>query len=293
MFKSLERLVTQAEENNVPLHEIILRAEEQQSGSSRSALRDKMHARLEVMRKSANEGLHRPTQTLSGMAGGNAFQFANWLQTHEPLTGPVLSRAIAHALSIGEINAGMGCIVATPTAGSAGIVPAVLLSLQERYQLSDDRLIDGLFTAGGVGIVITMRANVSGAAGGCQAETGSAAAMAAAAAVEVMGGVPRQAANAVAIVLKNMLGLVCDPVAGLVEVPCIKRNAAGVAQALVAVDLVMAGITSTIPADEVIDAMQRVGERMDERLRETAQGGLAATPTGRKLADEFWSRWKA
>ncbi len=199
-----------------------------------------------------------------------------------------MARAMARAMSVNEVNAGMGCIVATPTAGSAGILPGVLLTLQEAHGLSDEQLVEALFTAGGLGGVIVRRAHVSGAAGGCQAETGSAAAMAAAAAVELLGGSPRQSAQAVAITLANMLGLVCDPVAGLVEIPCVRRNAAGVAQCFVAIDLALAGIASAIPADEVIDAMAGIGRQMDERLRETAQGGLAATPTGRRLAKEVW-----
>jgi L-serine dehydratase len=192
-------------------------------------------------------------------------------------------------MAVNEVNAGMGCIVATPTAGSAGILPAVLLTLQEARGFGDEALVNALFTASGIGAVIFRRASVSGAAGGCQAETGSAAAMAAGAAVELLGGNPRQSAQAVAITMKNMLGLVCDPVAGLVEVPCVKRNAAGAAQCFIAVDLALAGVESVIPPDEVIDAMASIGRRMDERFKETAQGGLAATPTGRKLAEMVWA----
>ena len=196
--------------------------------------------------------------------------------------------AVARAMAVNEVNAGMGCIVATPTAGSAGILPAVLLTLQEARGFGDEDLVRALFTASGIGAVIVRRAHVSGAAGGCQAETGSAACMAAGAAVELLGGTPHQSAHAVAITMKNMLGLVCDPVAGLVEVPCVKRNAAGAAQCFIAVDLALAGVESIIPADEVIDAMAQIGRRMDERFKETAQGGLAATPTGRRLARMVW-----
>ncbi len=284
MFDSLADMVAQAEARGLPLHAIVLEAEAVNSGQSRSQLRSRMRERLEVMRRAAEQGLSRPVMSLSGISGGNAHRFWQWLADHEPLTGPILSRAVARAMAVNEVNAGMGCIVATPTAGSAGILPAVLLTLQEARGFDDEALVDALFTAAGIGAVIIRRASVSGAAGGCQAETGSAAAMAAGAATELLGGSPRQAVQAVAITLKNMLGLVCDPVAGLVEVPCVKRNAAGAAQCLVAVDLALAGVESVIPPDEVIDAMASIGRHMDERFKETAQGGLAATPTGRRLA---------
>ena len=273
------------------MHEIVIQAEMEHSGRDREALRSRMRERLEIMRESAEKGLAEPVISLSGISGGNAYRLWNWLsdQTNEPITGPILSRAVARAMAVNEVNAGMGCIVATPTAGSAGILPGVLLTLQEARGFSDEQLVNALFTAAGVGGVIFRRASVSGAAGGCQAETGSAAAMAAAAAVELLGGTPRQSAHAVAMTLKNMLGLVCDPVAGLVEIPCVKRNAAGAAQCFIAVDLALAGVESVIPADEVIDAMGAIGRRMDERFKETARGGLAATPTGQRLAQLVWA----
>ncbi|NLA58510.1 MAG: L-serine ammonia-lyase, iron-sulfur-dependent, subunit alpha, partial [Firmicutes bacterium] len=190
-------------------------------------------------------------------------------------------------LAVAEINASMGRIVAAPTAGSCGILPAALLTVMEEKNIPEDRVILGLFTAGGIGLVISKQATIAGAQGGCQAECGSAAAMAAAAIVEMVQGSPQQAAHACAIALKNVLGLVCDPVAGLVEVPCIKRNAMGVANALVAADLALAGIKSVIPADEVIEAMRSVGSSMPGALKETAEGGLATTPTGKQLAKEL------
>lgn len=285
VWDSIAEWVRAAEASGTPLWELALRAEMELSGEPDGVLRERMQRRLEVMRQSVEQGLSQPVRSVSGLTGGAARQFAGWLAEHEPLTGPWLSRAVARALAVGEVNAGMGRIVATPTAGSAGILPAVLLTLQEARGYSDAQLVAALFTAGGIGAVIVRRASVSGAAGGCQAETGSAAAMAAGAAVELLGGRPAQTAHAVAIALKNMLGLVCDPVAGLVEIPCIKRNVGAVAQAFVALDLALAGVTSAIPADEVIDAMAQIGRRMDERFRETAQGGLAATPTGKRLAE--------
>lgn len=289
MFSSLAEMVAAAEQQSQPLHEIVITAEVKQSGRTRQDAWERMRQRLLVMRRSAETGVAQPMRSLSGISGGNAYKFWQWLEAgNQPLSGPILSRAVAHAMAVNEVNAGMGCIVATPTAGSAGILPGVLLTLQAARSFSDDDLVAALFTASGVGAVIMHRAHVSGAAGGCQAETGSAAAMAAAAAVELLGGAPAQSAHAVAITLKNMLGLVCDPVAGLVEVPCVKRNAAGAAQCFVAVDLALAGVESAIPPDEVIDAMSDIGRNMNERYRETAQGGLAATPTGKRLAKMVW-----
>lgn len=291
MFTSLQTLIETSDSRHLPLHEIVLQAEVDSSGRPREAVLADMRHRLQTMRASVEKGLSAPVQTLSGLSKGNAYKLWGSLKnTPSPLTGSWLSRAIARAMAVGEVNAGMGCIVATPTAGSAGVLPAVLFTLQEAHRLSDEQLVQALFTAGGIGMVIVNRAHVSGAAGGCQAETGSASAMAAGAAVELLGGSPVQSAHAVALTLTNQLGLICDPVAGLVEVPCILRNAGAVAQCFTAVDLAMAGIESPIPADEVIDAMERVGGRMDERFRETAQGGLAATPTGRALAQAIWKK---
>ena len=289
MFDSLAEMIALAETQGQPLHEIVIAREVEQSGRDRQTVWELMHKRLLVMRQSTDEGIARPVRSLSGISGGNAWQLWQHLETgYQPITGPILSRAMARAIAVNEVNAGMGCIVATPTAGSAGILPGVLLTLLEAYGFSDEQLVDALFTASGVGAVIARRASISGAEGGCQAETGSAAAMAASAAVELLGGTPHQSGQAVAITLKNMLGLVCDPVAGLVEVPCVKRNAAGAAQCFIAVDMAMTGIESVIPPDEVIDAMARIGRRMDPRFKETAEGGLAATPTGRRLAQIIW-----
>lgn len=290
MFDSISQMVSLAEDSGHPLSEIVIQAEMANTGKPREYLLSRMAKRLEIMRRAASLGIAEPVMSISGISGGSAHKFWNWLGAgHEPLTGPILSRAVARAMAVNEVNAGMGCIVATPTAGSAGILPAVLLTLQETRGFTDDQLVNALFTASGIGAVIVRRAHVSGAAGGCQAETGSAASMAAGAAVELLGGSPHQSAQAVAITMKNMLGLVCDPVAGLVEVPCVKRNAAGAAQCFIAVDLALAGVESVIPPDEVIDAMAQIGRRMDERFKETAQGGLAATPTGRRLAQMVWA----
>ena len=249
-----------------------------------------LHARLlenlAVMRKAIDYGLsgaHSP----SGLSGGDGQRL---LRRHDgegsakPLLGQLTARAAAYALAANEANAAMGRICAAPTAGSSGVLPGVLFAIAEERGLSADDLVPALVSAGVIGMVIASRASLSGAAGGCQAECGSAAAMAAGAAVDLLGGSPVQTGHAVAIALKNLLGLVCDPVAGLVEVPCVKRNAGAAMIALLAADMALAGIESRIPADEVIDAMASVGRALPESLRETGQGGLAATPTGLEYA---------
>ena len=289
---SIAEWVAQAEAQSCSLHEVALQVEAQVSGQSREAIVAQFQQRLAIMRDSVSRGLAtRQGRSLSGMTGGDAQRLAAWLEGRTPASGPILSRAMLYAIAVGEVNAAMGCIVAAPTAGSSGVLPGVLFSLQEGLGLSEAAVLQGLITAAASGVVIGWRAMLSGAEGGCQAEVGAAAAMAAAAAVELQGGSPRQAAHALAITLKNMLGLVCDPVAGLVEVPCILRNASGAAQALLAADLALAGVESVIPPDEVIDAMGQVGRLLDVRFKETAQGGIAASPTGKRLAAQLRSEW--
>lgn len=290
---SMAEWVTQAEAQGCGLDEIALQVEVQVSGQAREAILGQLRERLNIMRDSVARGLVAQGRSLSGMTGGDARRFGAWLEGHTPATGSILSRAMRYALAVSEVNAAMGCIVAAPTAGASGVLPGVLFSLQEHGDLSDELVLQGLITAGAVGVIIGRRAMLSGAEGGCQAEVGAGAAMAAAAAVQLQGGTPRQAAHAVAITLKNMLGLICDPVAGLVEVPCILRNAGGVAQALAAADLALAGIESVIPPDEVIDALGQVGRMLDVRFKETAQGGIAASPTGKRLAAQLRSQWDA
>ena len=223
----------------------------------------------------------RSTSTLVGGAGGQMEVPEN------TLCGPFIQQVIATALKTGECNACMGCIVAAPTAGASGVMPAVLLPTQQKFGLSDEIMVQALYVAAGFGQVIATRASISGAEGGCQAEIGSASAMAAAALVHLRGGTPEQMAAACAMAIKNLLGLVCDPVAGLVEVPCVKRNVIGAMNALSCADMALAGITSAIPCDEVIDAMRSVGDCLPSALRETGLGGLAATPTGRRIAERF------
>jgi L-serine dehydratase len=232
---------------------------------------------------------HAVTQGLTGelrshLVGGDAAKLARG--PAGPLSGTPFRDVLARALAVQEVNAAMGVIVAAPTAGGAGVLPAVLTGLADARGLGDEALVDGLAVAGLIGAVVAERASLSGAEGGCQAETGAAAGMAAGAAVEMLGGTPRQALHAVALAQQGTLGLVCDPLGGLVELPCVFRNATGAAIALAAIEMALAGIEFAIPADEVIDTMGTIGREMDVRYRETAGGGLAATPTGRRLAKE-------
>ena len=230
------------------------------------------------MRSSALTPLKTPVKSMGGLIGGEA---GSWLACSQgrSICGDVLHKAAQYAMAVLEVNASMGLIVAAPTAGSAGVLPGMLFALQDRYNISDERLIDALFNAGAIGYLAMRNATVAGAVGGCQAEVGIASALAASAAVELMGGKPEQCLDAASTVLMNMLGLVCDPVGGLVEYPCQNRNAAGVANALVAAELSLAGIHQFIPFDEMLDTMYAVGRRIPIELRETALGGCAATPS--------------
>lgn len=244
---------------------------------------EKMRKNLVVMQNSAEYGLKNEVKSVSGLIGGDAYKLDKYSQSGKTLTGGFMVKAMARALSCSEVNAAMGKIVAAPTAGSCGIMPAVIISAGEKLNKTEDELVKALFTATGVGIIIAKNATMAGAEGGCQAECGSAAAMASAAVVEMMGGTPEQALNASAIVIKNILGLVCDPIAGLVEVPCAKRNASGTVSALTTADMVMGGVYSKIPFDDTVSAMYKVGKQLPCALRETALGGLAVTETGLKL----------
>ena len=239
----------------------------------------RMARALEIMRESATQPLKNPVRSMGGLIGGEAKRLAAHAAKKKNLCGPVLQRAITYAMGVLEVNASMGLIVAAPTAGSSGVVPGLLLALQDEYHISNERLLDGLFNAGAVGYLAMRNATVAGAVGGCQAEVGVAAAMAASAAVELMGGTPQQSLDAASTVMMNMLGLVCDPVGGLVEYPCQSRNAAGVANALVAAELALSGVPQLIPFDEMLEAMYQVGRRLPAELRETARGGCAVTPS--------------
>ena len=278
-----EELLKICTEKNWSLADYAINYEIENSNLSREAVIKNMHKILSVMKDGANEGQEKKIYSVSGLIGGDAYKIKKYLEKGNTLCGDTIVSAIARAISSSEVNAAMGRIVACPTAGSCGILPAVILTVGDRFNLSDDELVLGLFASSSIGLLIAQNATLSGAEGGCQAECGSAAAMASAATVELMGGTVDMALNAGAIVIKNILGLVCDPVAGLVEVPCAKRNFAGAISALSTADLVMAGVSSKIPFDDTIEAMYRIGKSLPTTLRETAQGGLAITKTGLEL----------
>lgn len=283
LARSGEELLKICKEENISLSEYAIRYEMETKDISREELFEKMRKTLEAMKIGAKEGREKAVYSLSGLIGGDAYKLQQYLEKGNSLTGDTMVLAMAMALSSSEVNAGMGKIVACPTAGSCGIVPSVLLSAGEKLGKSDEELIEALFASSAVGMIIAMNATLAGAEGGCQAECGSAAAMASAAVVEMMGGTPEMSLHAGAIVLKNILGLVCDPVAGLVEIPCAKRNAAGAMSALCTADLVMAGVESKIPFDDTVSAMYKVGKGLPASLRETGLGGCAATKTGIEL----------
>jgi L-serine dehydratase len=282
---SLQELAASASSLGVNIGVLAREWEWQETGEPVESLNERMRDRLQVMRDAVARGLGGG-RSRSGLTGGDARLMRQAPEAVRAIGGEPLCSAISYALAVSEVNACMGRIVAAPTAGSCGIIPGVLLAVGERLGSGDDELIEALFAAGAIGSVIERKSTLSGAAGGCQAECGSAAAMAAAAVVQLSGGSPEQCIQAVALALKGMLGLVCDPVAGLVEVPCIKRNAISSSVSLAAASMAMAGIRSVIPPDEVIDAMGAVGRDLPVSLRETAGGGLAVTPTGRRIAKE-------
>jgi L-serine dehydratase len=278
----LSTLVEEAESRGISLGELAMSSQADNFGTTTGEVLAAMVARLHVMQASIEQGLEGGHRSRSGLVGGDAARVK--ARAAASLTGGRVQLAVARALAVSEVNACMGCIVAAPTAGASGILPAVVVTAGEAVGADDAAMARALLAAGAVGAVIARTASVSGAEGGCQAEVGSAAAMAAAAAVELAGGSPRQAAHAAAITLKSALGLVCDPVAGLVEVPCVKRNGMWAASAMVAADMALAGVESAIPVDEVIETMGQIGRAMPVTLRETARGGLAVTPTGQAVA---------
>ena len=287
-FNSIEELVTLAETNQKKLSEIMIENEVEVQGRTSEEIYEQMRSSLNVMRNAIEKGLTEDIKSRSGLSGGDGKRLAHYLEKGKFLSGETILEAVSKAVATSEVNAAMGTIVATPTAGSVGILPGAIFATAKKLNSSEDDMINALFTAGAIGIVIANNAFISGAAGGCQAEVGSATAMAAAAVVEMAGGSPSQSAHALAIALKNMLGLTCDPVAGLVEVPCIKRNAMGAANAMVAADLALAGIISVIPADEVIETMYRIGCALPMTLKETSLGGLAITPTAKKFENQIF-----
>jgi len=286
---SLQEWIGLAEHKNISFGDFCIEFQARELEISQEELLSRMETLLQVMEQSVEIGLSG-IKSMGGLVGGNGKLVEEYRREHprESVVGTVMSKAIMIALAVGEANASMGRIVAAPTAGASGTLPAVLFSLSEAKGCSRSEIAKALVVAGAIGMVIASRATLSGAAGGCQAECGSAGAMAAGAAVELYGGSPDQVGQAAAMTLKNMMGLVCDPVAGLVEVPCVKRNAGAVATAMVAAEMALAGIKSVIPVDEVIDVMAAVGNTMPCSLKETAQGGIAVSPTGLALAKEIF-----
>ena len=284
MYRSLAAAVRDAESRGISLSELALLTESDDQGRPVQEIRDVLRRALYVMRGAIEKGSTGDLKSESGLVGGDAAKLLK--SDGAPVAGAVFRDVLARALAVQEVNAAMGVIVAAPTAGGAGVLPAVLTGLAAARNLTDEHLVDALATAGLIGAVIAERASLSGAEGGCQAETGAAAGMAAGAGAEMLGAAPRQVVQAVALAQQGTLGLVCDPLGGLVELPCVFRNATGAAIALAAIEMALAGIDFAIPADEVIDTMGDIGRDMDVRYRETAGGGLAATPTGRRLAKE-------
>lgn len=284
MYHSLAEAIHDAETQGRSLAQCALEIEARDQGRSVPEIREALGRALAVMRHAIEQGLTGDLRSTSGLVGGDAAKLRSG--PAGPLAGTVFREVLMRALAVQEVNAAMGVIVAAPTAGGAGVLPGVLLGLAGKHGITDDQLVDALATAGLIGAVVAHRASLSGAEGGCQAETGAAAGMAAGAATQMLGGTPRQVGFAVALAQQGTLGLVCDPLGGLVELPCVFRNATGAAIALAAIEMALAGIEFAIPADEVIDTMGEIGREMDVRYRETAGGGLAATPTGRRLAKE-------
>jgi L-serine dehydratase len=284
MYRSLAEAIADATDRGITLAQLAIATEAEDQGRSAEDIRAALDRALVVMRDAVGQGLTGDLRSQSGLVGGDAAKLRSG--PPGPLAGTPFRDILARALAVQEVNAAMGVIVAAPTAGGAGVLPAVLTGLAAARDIQDEGVVDALATAGLIGAIVADRASLSGAEGGCQAETGAAAGMAAGAGVEMLGGTPTQVGHAVALAQQGTLGLVCDPLGGLVELPCVFRNATGAAIALAAIEMAMAGITFAIPADEVIDTMGEIGREMDVRYRETAGGGLAATPTGRRLARE-------
>ena len=287
-YTSIAELVALASSKEQKISELVLHDQAAQLNMDQNLVFEKMLYNYQVMKASIEKGNDPDIRSTSGLTGGDAAKLYQVYKDEKTLTGGFMAGAMWRALAVSELNAAMGRIVASPTAGSCGILPAAVATMQVEHHLSDEDCVMALFTASAVGMVIGNNACLAGAAGGCQAECGSAAAMAAAAIVELAGGSPEMVGEAVAIVIKNILGLVCDPVAGLVEIPCIKRNASGVTTAFMAAELALAGIKSHIPADETILSMKQVGDVLPAALRETADGGLATTPTGQVLRKQVF-----
>ncbi|MBC1515512.1 L-serine ammonia-lyase, iron-sulfur-dependent, subunit alpha [Listeria immobilis] len=287
MFESIEELVQIAQDKQCTISEIMINQEIEISGRTRDEIMNQMMVNLETMEDACAKGI-QGIRSYSGLTGYDAKKLQAYIDKKNVLTDDIFVKALCYAVATNEVNAAMGIICATPTAGSAGVVPGVLLAYSEKFNSTREDMLDFLFTASAFGFVTANNAMISGAEGGCQAEIGSASGMAAAALVEMAGGTPEQASQAFAIALNNMIGLACDPVAGLVEIPCIKRNAGGTSNAIGAAEMALAGVVSEIPADEVVETMYRVGRSMPAAIRETGIGGLAGTKTGKRIAKELF-----
>lgn len=286
-YDSIAAICKAAAEKQTTISALVLSDQSEQMEIPEEELYKRMEKSLHVMQEAVREGKNPDLRSTSGLTGGDAAKVEAYAETGG-ITGSFLNRAMARAIAVSEYNAAMGKIVASPTAGSCGILPGAVISMLEEGRCDERAAVMALFTAGAVGMVITEKASIAGAQGGCQAECGSASAMAAAALVELAGGTPAQAAEACAIAIKNQLGLVCDPVAGLVEIPCIKRNVSGIAIAFTSADMALAGVESKIPVDECVLAMRQVGDMLPCALKETSQAGLAATPTGLRLKKQVF-----
>lgn len=278
-FKKAAELLSLCKEYDKPISQIMMDRECEMTEKPLDEIRSRMAVSLQIMKDATKEAINQPSQSMGGLIGGESRKLSDLQSSGKNIAGNLLSKAIAYSMSVLEVNASMGLIVAAPTAGSSGVIPGVLLALQEEYDFTDDQIIDALFTCSAIGYLAMLNATVAGAVGGCQAEIGVAAAMAAAAVVELMGGTPEQCTDAASTVLMNMLGLVCDPVGGLVEYPCQNRNASGASNAIVAAEISLAGIHQLIPLDEMMDIMYTVGKKLPAELRETALGGCALSPS--------------
>lgn len=279
-FNYSSEILQLCKENNLPISEIMIRRELANTDTTREKIIEKMTKSLNIMKSSIKIPLETSIKTMGGLIGGEEKKIINRLKEGKSLPGSLTTKALAYSLGVLEVNTSMGTIVASPTAGASGVIPGLLLALQEEFNLSDECVLNGLFNSSAIGYLLMRNASVSGAEAGCQAEVGSASAMAASAAVEMMGGTPEQCMYAASTALQNLLGLVCDPVAGLVEVPCQSRNGIGATNALICAEMALAGISNIIPLDEMIECMYSVGKNMPSELRETALGGCAKTPTG-------------
>ncbi|MCQ6563187.1 L-serine ammonia-lyase, iron-sulfur-dependent, subunit alpha [Paenibacillus mendelii] len=287
-FQTLQQLIACCSSDGVSIGQLMLSEQAKETGKSEAETFELMADYYNIMKEAVRRGIEEPVPSRSGLTGGDASRVHQYMNGGLPSLGTEACTALAYALSVSEVNASMGRIVATPTAGSCGIIPGVFVSAQERHGWEDRHLVMGLFAAGAIGYVIANNSFISGAEGGCQAEIGSAIGMAAGALTELRGGTPEQAVHAVGLALKNSLGLICDPVGGLVEIPCIVRNGFGAVTALAAADMAQAGVRSVIPSDEVIGVMLEVGTAMPAKHRETAKGGLAQTPTGRRIMNNLY-----